>query len=543
MSNFSPAEQASQVAEQMQLAVFEKHGGIAQKGIYLLLVLMLLFIVWATFAESDVCAEAKGRLEPRSRVQLLRPTADGTIFEYRVSDGQAVKKGDVLIVLNTIRAEAELKKKEQELSILETQLKEHENARDGLARIIADPRYSGRESLAIPDADRIAGELFAAKQSLDSATYDVGGRNFISGRKMTPELDVLSAQKKKLESVKAARNRSVETKSLEREAEKKKLLSKVQALSSALEKAKTQLAELQASLADAQKEMAIYEKGRQLGVASEVKFLEVQNYMHQREFSVAQQNLQITELEQELNAAQVDLESSGRAFNADKADLIAGVEAESAKLSSVPLSVNETVRALESKQAAFEVASYHARARYSKELTEISAIQRKISEGQSAALVLSEQLSEKYIKAPVDGTVSDLQHLLPGEMVLRGQPLLTVVPLDQDLVLRAEVNNTDVGFVELGQSARLRVEAFPCEEFGIVEGKVIRVDDYPEEKTEGQKKVSVYKVTIKPRHSYLERGRTHFELKPGMQIEADIILRKRSLLALLFEPLLKMGNY
>src|SRR5262249_37421083 len=142
-------------------------------------------------------------------------------------------------------------------------------------------------------------------------------------------------------------------------------------------------------------------------VASEVKFLEVQNYMHQREFAVAQQKLQITQLEQELQAAKVDLDASGIAYNADQADMGAGVAGEEIRMSSVPVSMNETERSLWQKQAAYEVASYHARSQYAKEQREIDDLQDKIAECVAAIRVLKAELAEKYIRAPLDGIVSD----------------------------------------------------------------------------------------------------------------------------------------
>lgn len=541
-SNYSTAEQTSQVAEQMQLAAFERYESLSRNLLYVLALVLLLGLVWAALSESDVCAEAVGRIEPRTRLQTMRPTADGTIYKYFVHDGDIVKKDQDLLWLNTVRAEAELTKRLQELSILDIQLKEHENARDGLAMIIANPRYHGKTSLSLPEVDRIAGQLFASKKSLDSALYDMSVDGGSKGLRMSPQMTLLKNQEEKLKSVQSLRIESVESKAAEREAERRKLESRVTMLESAFEKARRQLGELELSLADAKKEMEIYDRGRKLGVASEVKYLDVQSYMHQREFLVAQQRMQVRDLEQQLSAAKVDLNSSGLAYIADSADLVAGVKAEEQKVFAVPLSMNDAARALQNKQAAFDVADYHARARYSKELTEISNLQKKLTETNAAITVLKEQLAEKHLRAPVDGSVSDLLQLLPGETVLRGQALMNIVPADKELVLRAEVNNTDVGFVELGQSVRLRVDAFPCEEFGVIPGKVIRVDEFPEEKLEAQKRISVYKVTIKPLRTFLQAGSRRCEIKPGLEVHADIVLRKRTMLQLFFEPLLKMGG-
>lgn len=540
--NFSPTEQANQVAEAMQLSVIEKHGILAQKGLYALIVLMVVFVIWACLAESDVCAEATGLIEPRTKVQHLKPLSDGTIQEYLIVDGQTVKQGQLLITLNTVRAEAELKKKEQELAILQTQLKQHLSASAGLAGILKDPQAKPQGSLALPEVDRIAGELYASKQALDAARFDASSNGLSRTPSDSSEMAVFTAQQKQLESVRQAKSLSIQKRAVERVAQKKKLESLLRSKEAGLQKSRVQLTELEASLADTHKEMDIYEQGKRLGVASEVKYLDVQNYLHQREFSVAQQKQQIAQLEQAVQQARLDLEASALAYEADQADMKAGVKSEEMRIASVPLSMNDTMKTLQHSQAEFAVASYNAHSRFSKERAEISSLERKIAETITTVNVLKEELAEKEIRSPIDGTVSDLQHLMPGEMVARGQLLLSVVPSDSALVLRAEVNNTDVGFMELGQQARLRVEAFPCEEFGVLQGKIVRIGDYPEEKVEGQKKVSVYRVTIEPLQTAIQSNGKRLELKPGLQVHADVVLRKRSLLGLLFEPLLKMGN-
>ncbi len=540
LHDFSSAEQASQVSEQLQMATFEKYGSSAQKGLYALAIVLIIFGTWAAFSESDVCAEAKGQLEPITRIQQIKATSDGTIHQYKVRDGQQVKAGDTLIILNTVRAEAELRKKQQELSMLQIQLKQHENARDGLARVIENPKYNGKDILDLPEAERIAGTLYASRKSLDSASYDMTTARNEKLKGISPEMSVLQSKKQKLQTAKQAFADSIGKKVVERNAEKKKLTAKIESLSAALEKSRIELNELQEGLDDARKEMAIYERGKQLGVASEVKFLEVQNYLHQREFSVDQQKLQIEEMERQLKAAKLELDSSNFAYNAAQADLGASLMQSNVQISSVPLSENQTVRSLENKQADFEIASYHASSHFSKERTEISTLQRKIDECKDSIEVLQAILAEKFIKAPVDGTVSDPFYLLPGEVVTRGQTLLTLVPSDNNLILRATVNNIDVGFLQPGQTATLSIDAYPCAEFGVIKGKVLRVGDYPEEVIEGQKKISAYKVTIRPDQPFIKYNHKQIELKPGLQVQAAIVLRKRSMLGLLFEPLMKV---
>jgi hemolysin D len=62
-----------------------------------------------------------------------------------------------------------------------------------------------------------------------------------------------------------------------------------------------------------------------------------------------------------------------------------------------------------------------------------------------------------------------------GEVVASGQSLLTIVPLVSPIEVEAMIANGDIGFVEPGQTAVVKVEAFPFTRYGTVEGRVAKV--------------------------------------------------------------------
>jgi hemolysin D len=83
--------------------------------------------------------------------------------------------------------------------------------------------------------------------------------------------------------------------------------------------------------------------------------------------------------------------------------------------------------------------------------------------------------SHAVLKAPISGTVQQLAVSSLGQVVTSGQPLLTIVPLDQSLEIKAMVANQDIGFVEAGQNAVVKVDSFPFTRYGTIDGTVERV--------------------------------------------------------------------
>ena len=65
-----------------------------------------IFFFWASYAEIDEIAHARGQVIARSRTQVIQTANDGVIEEVSVQEGQQVKKGQILAKLERKQAEA-----------------------------------------------------------------------------------------------------------------------------------------------------------------------------------------------------------------------------------------------------------------------------------------------------------------------------------------------------------------------------------------------------------------------------------------------------
>jgi hemolysin D len=63
-------------------------------------------LAWSWFGRIDIIATARGKIEPAGHVKVVEPLQNGTVTEIRVTDGQQVKAGDVLLVLDGREDEA-----------------------------------------------------------------------------------------------------------------------------------------------------------------------------------------------------------------------------------------------------------------------------------------------------------------------------------------------------------------------------------------------------------------------------------------------------
>ena len=167
----------------------------------------------------------------------------------------------------------------------------------------------------------------------------------------------------------------------------------------------------------------------------------------------------------------------------------------------------------------------------------------KIEENQKQIAQLENQINEteltlKYqaIEAPEKGLVFDLLPSAPGYVVNSALPVLKIVPVDE-MVARVMIPNTDIGFVRSGQKAKIRIDAFPYNEFGEIEGTV---DSIGSDVLEPDEQFPFYRfpVTMTLENPYLIHKGRKLQILSGMSVSANIVLRQRPVISLFTQRIL-----
>lgn len=79
------------------------------------------------------------------------------------------------------------------------------------------------------------------------------------------------------------------------------------------------------------------------------------------------------------------------------------------------------------------------------------------------------------LRAPQDGVIKDLATTTVGAEVRPGTVVLTLVPQSEQLFVDVSIKNDGVGFVQIGQSAQVKLTAYPFQKYGMLMGKVIHI--------------------------------------------------------------------
>lgn len=150
----------------------------------------------------------------------------------------------------------------------------------------------------------------------------------------------------------------------------------------------------------------------------------------------------------------------------------------------------------------------------------------------AAALEQAEtRLERTIIRSPVAGYVQNLAVNNSGQAVRPNEPLMSVVPQSDELIVQVRVANKDIGGVENGQDAVVKVRAYDFIKYGSLEGKVERIaKDANRDEQTGQ---VFFNVDIRTSKTYLGETPGQYEVRPGMEVDAELKSGSRSVLSFL----------
>lgn len=143
------------------------------------------------------------------------------------------------------------------------------------------------------------------------------------------------------------------------------------------------------------------------------------------------------------------------------------------------------------------------------------------------------------LTAPVEGTVQQLAVHTVGGVVTPAQALMVIVPKDNPLEVEAFLENKDIGFVNAGQAAVIKVETFPFTRHGTIPGQVTQVSH---DAINDEKKGLVYSTRVKLGRTTMPVEDRLVNLSPGMAVTVEVKTGQRRVIEYFLSPLLQVGD-
>ena len=176
-----------------------------------------------------------------------------------------------------------------------------------------------------------------------------------------------------------------------------------------------------------------------------------------------------------------------------------------------------------------------AKEELSKVMTELEPL-RKIWDGRV------DKLKRTTLVAPMRGVVKDIVTSPIGGVVQPGGVLMEIVPLEDQLLIEANLSPRDIAFIRPGQDAVVKLTAYDPAIYGTLPARLVRVSpDTIEDRT--QRGQFSYRIYVRTTNAYLETkdGKRH-PIIPGMIATTEIRTGRKTVMDYLLKPLNKAGE-
>ncbi|MFY9511409.1 MAG: HlyD family type I secretion periplasmic adaptor subunit [Rubrivivax sp.] len=150
---------------------------------------------------------------------------------------------------------------------------------------------------------------------------------------------------------------------------------------------------------------------------------------------------------------------------------------------------------------------------------------------QSAKTAHRERIMQ--LTSPVTGTVEQLAIRSTGGVVTPAQALLVVVPDDAEITAEVSIENKDIGFVRVGQTAAVKLEAFSFTRYGTVPAVVARVSS---DAVVDEKRGPVFAATLRFERASIALEGVAVRLSPGLNVTGEIRTGDRRVVEYLLSP-------
>ncbi|WP_242040315.1 HlyD family efflux transporter periplasmic adaptor subunit [Anabaena subtropica] len=166
--------------------------------------------------------------------------------------------------------------------------------------------------------------------------------------------------------------------------------------------------------------------------------------------------------------------------------------------------------------------------------TEKTQLQAKVQQVEKQLQEAKARLRQLTLISPIDGVVLSLNVGNSGEVIQPGQTIAEIAPQNTPLILEAILPIKEAGFVEVGNTAQIKFNTYPYEDYGIVSGRVISVA--PRSKLD-ERLGTAYQVKIAPERNYVKANDQNTKFKAGQTAKTEIVIRRRSIADILLDQI------
>lgn len=169
-------------------------------------------------------------------------------------------------------------------------------------------------------------------------------------------------------------------------------------------------------------------------------------------------------------------------------------------------------------------------------LAEIAELQRQCASLQEELTKAQDLNAKQTLYAPVSGQVQELAINTVGGVVMEAQLLMLIVPDEPQLEVEVFLDNKDIGFVQEGMDAEIKIHTFPFTKYGLIDGHITSIAD---DATVDEQQGLIYRMNLLMDENTIWVNEREVKLMPGMAVTAEVNIGKRRIIEFFLAPLLR----
>ncbi len=209
------------------------------------------------------------------------------------------------------------------------------------------------------------------------------------------------------------------------------------------------------------------------------------------------------------------------------------LEAANSKFASLQAEIQKLETAAEEARGALRKAEAE---RLQKLTDERAKVAGEFSEVTNSLGKHQDRVQRLVVTAPMSGTINLLPNKSPGGVLKPGDLVAEIVSLESGIIAEVQLKARDLGHVNVGDQAEIRVSNFDPSVMGLAHGEVIEISPTTFKQERGE---PYYRMRIKLKEDSLGNGERRARLLPGMMVEAHVITGTKSLFAYMLKPVVR----
>jgi adhesin transport system membrane fusion protein len=158
-----------------------------------------------------------------------------------------------------------------------------------------------------------------------------------------------------------------------------------------------------------------------------------------------------------------------------------------------------------------------------------------------SSVAMEDRVKRTVVRSPVRGVVKTVVTSTLGAVIQPGASILEIVPIEDTLLVEAQVRPEDIAFIHPGQTATIKVSAYDFSIYGSLPGTVERLS--ADSLVDDKKGFTYYKVIARTTSATLSYQGKELPIIPGMTASVDILTGKKTVLDYLLKPVLKTREH